>query len=187
MGNSRWDPSSWSTYSTTTSAKPLHSIYRSSSIHKDLDPLNVKLREARDSDANPESNAIVVALDVTGSMGFLAEVIAKKGLGTLIEQVIERRPVEDPSVLIAAIGDAHCDQAPLQVTQFESSLVLTEQLEKIFIEHGGGGNSTESYDFPWYFAGKHTSIDCFEKRNKKGYLFTIGDEQAPRGLTRVRL
>jgi hypothetical protein len=25
----------------------------------------------------------------------------------------------------------------------------------------------------------HTSIDCFEKRKKKGYLFTLGDEECP--------
>jgi hypothetical protein len=34
----------------------------------------------------------------------------------------------------------------------------------------------------WYFAAKHTSIDCFEKRGKKGYLFTIGDEMPTPGL-----
>jgi hypothetical protein len=43
----------------------------------------------------------------------------------------------------------------------------------------GGGNDSESYTFPWYFAAMHTSIDCFEKRGKKGYLFTVGDECVP--------
>jgi hypothetical protein len=28
----------------------------------------------------------------------------------------------------------------------------------------------------------HTSIDCFEKRKKKGYLFTLGDENCPESL-----
>jgi hypothetical protein len=27
-----------------------------------------------------------------------------------------------------------------------------------------------------YFMARHTSIDCFEKRGKRGYLFVIGDE-----------
>ncbi len=182
MGGGRWSPTDWTTYSSATKTKPLGAIYRSRKIDEELDPLNVKLRESRDSDEHPKSNAIIVGLDVTGSMGMLAEVMAKKGLGTLIEQINDRKPVPDPAILIMAIGDARWDNAPLQVTQFESSNVLVEQLEKIFVEHGGGGNMTESYDLPWYFAAQHTSIDCFEKRNKKGYLFTIGDEQAPAGL-----
>jgi hypothetical protein len=74
------------------------------------------------------------------------------------------------------IGDVECDHSPLQVTQFEADIRLAEQLEIIFLEHGGGGNSYESYALAWYFASMLTSIDCFEKRNKKGYLFTIGDE-----------
>jgi len=182
MGGGRWNPTDWTAYSSTIKTMPLGAIYRSTTIHEELDPLNVKLRESRDSDEHPKSNAIIVGLDVTGSMGMLAEVMAKKGLGTLIEQINERKPVESPHTLIMAIGDARWDSAPLQVTQFESSNVLVEQLEKIFVEHGGGGNMTESYDLPWYFAAQHTSIDCFEKRNKRGYLFTIGDEEAPAGL-----
>ena len=34
---------------------------------------------------------------------------------------------------------------------------------------------------------KKTSIDCFEKRGKKGYLFTIGDEQLPPTLTKAQI
>lgn len=41
---------------------------------------------------------------------------------------------------------------------------------------GGGGNTGESYLLAWYFAAFYTSIDCLEKRKKKGFLFTIGDE-----------
>lgn len=32
-----------------------------------------------------------------------------------------------------------------------------------------------------------TAIDCFQKRGKKGYLFTIGDEEPPEVLTRSEL
>ena len=34
----------------------------------------------------------------------------------------------------------------------------------------------ESYLLPWIIAGNHTSIDSYEKRNQKGFLFTVGDE-----------
>jgi hypothetical protein len=86
-----------------------------------------------------------------------------------------------------AIGDVRYDNAPLQVSQFEADDRMIQQLVKIYIEHGGGGNDSESYDFSWYFAGVHTSIDCWEKRQKKGYLFTIGDESTPHGLERSHI
>jgi hypothetical protein len=55
---------------------------------------------------------------------------------------------------------------------------MDENLENLFLEGGGGGQRTESYELALYFAARHTSIDCFEKRGRKGYLFLIGDEMA---------
>lgn len=49
-------------------------------------------------------------------------------------------------------------------------------LTRTYIEGGGGGNTGESYPLAWYFSGKHVSTDSFEKRGKKGYVFTVGDE-----------
>ncbi|MEL6925067.1 MAG: hypothetical protein AAFO94_13540, partial [Bacteroidota bacterium] len=46
----------------------------------------------------------------------------------------------------------------------------------IFMEGGGGGQIMESYLLAWLIAARHTSIDCWEKRRQKGFLFTIGDE-----------
>jgi len=34
----------------------------------------------------------------------------------------------------------------------------------------------------WYFAARHTAIDCLKNRNKPGFLFTIGDEPVLNGL-----
>jgi hypothetical protein len=65
---------------------------------------------------------------------------------------------------------------PLQVSQFESDMTMVDQIRKIYVEGGGGGNRFESYTLPLYFMAQHSSIDCFEKRGKKGYIFTIGDE-----------
>ena len=53
---------------------------------------------------------------------------------------------------------------------------MTTQIEKIFLSHNGGGNRYESSSLVHWFAAMHTSIDCFEKRGRKGYLFTVGDE-----------
>ena len=179
MGGARWDTDTWTSYSTTkVSGKKREEIFTSRGIDKDLDPKNINVRESRDSKENPNSNAIIIGLDVTGSMGMVVHEMMK-GLNTLVEEIYTRKPVQDPHIMCMGIGDAEAgDDAPLQATQFEADIKIAEQLQKIYIEGCGGGNNYESYILAWYFAAMNTSIDCFEKRNKKGYLFTIGDEQA---------
>lgn len=187
MGTSRWSPTDWTSYSTTASTKPTAEIFTSHSMKDALNPFEVGIRESRDSLLNPNSTAIMVGLDVTGSMGMIADNMAKKGLGVMVEEIIKRKPVSDPHILLAGIGDAYHDRSPLQVTQFEADITIAKQLENIWLEHGGGNNNFESYNLLWYFAALHTSIDCFEKRNKKGYLFTVGDEEAPQKLLKSQL
>jgi len=179
MGSGRWSASEWGTYTTSRSysTKSTKEIYGKTSLDEDLNPKGVALRESRDSDDNPASNAVIVGLDVTGSMHSVLDVMARQGLNTLATEVYERKPVEDPHIMCMGIGDvAVGDQAPLQVTQFEADIRIAKQLEKIYLEGGGGGNMFESYALAWYFAAMHTGIDCFDKRGKKGYLFTVGDE-----------
>lgn len=187
MGSGRWSDTDWKNYSTTNSydSKSRDEIFtttadkvRSHGLDPLIDPKGVKVRESRDSPSNPASTPVIFATDVTGSMGHLAEAIARGGMNKLITEIYGRQPIHDPHVMVMAIGDAEMgDQAPLQVTQFEAQVdPLMKQLEKIFIEGGGGGNQYESYALAWYFAWKHTSIDSFDKRGKKGYLFTVGDE-----------
>ena len=197
MGYSRWDSNDYRSFA-AASAVTLNAarssgmsdsmarkqVFKQTTIKSIFDPKGVMLRESRDSEVNPNSNAIILGLDVTGSMGIVAEKIATEGLGKLVDGILTRKPVDDPHVMVMAIGDAFCDLAPLQVSQFEADIRIAEQLKELWLEGGGGGNAFESYDIPWYFAGKRTAIDCFEKRGKKGYLFTIGDEPPPpQGLT----
>ena len=181
MGGMRWDAEDWKRASAATAGKRTEEIFTSSGMHPALNPYRV-VRESRDSLANPASNAIVIGLDVTGSMGIIADTMAREGLGTLVEEILKRKPVSDPHILACGIGDSYCDDAPLQVTQFEADIRIAEQLKMIWLEKGGGGNRHEGYHLPWYFAAQHTQIDCFEKRNKKGYLFTVGDEEPPEEL-----
>ena len=177
MGMARWDPKAWSSYSSSSiKGRSRSAIFSRRGIDPDFDPRYVDVRESRDSKLNPQSNAIAVAFDVTGSMGMIPEAFVRHGLRTLVEQIIERQPVPDPHVMIMGFGDAWCDEAPLQVSQFEADIRIAEQLTNIWLEGGGGGNDCESYNLPWYFAARHTSIDCLEKRGRKGYLFTVGDE-----------
>lgn len=187
MGYSRWNSSAWSSYSKTTSTKTASAIFTNKKLHPDLDPKGALCRESRDSDLNPKSTAIIIGVDVTGSMGVIAEYMVKTGLGVLFQEILDRKPVSDPHLMVMAIGDATCDTTPLQVSQFEADIKITEWLEKIYVEGCGGGNDSESYHLPLYFAANHTSIDCFEKRGKKGYLFTIGDELTPPWLTKEQI
>lgn len=151
-------------------------------IHQSMLPSNALLREARDSDDHPESIPIIIALDFTGSMGTIPHELVKDGLPTIMSGIIDAG-IPDPQILFLGVGDHECDRAPLQVGQFESSDELIDNwLTKSYIEGGGGGNDGESYLLAWYFAAKHTVTDAWEKRNKKGFLFTIGDEPSLRHL-----
>ncbi|GAA3204150.1 hypothetical protein ACFO1B_42540 [Dactylosporangium siamense] len=146
-------------------------------VHSALDPKGVDKRESRDSDEHPDSVAIAVMFDVTGSMGSVPRVLQQK-LPQLLGLLLRKGYVKGPQILFGAIGDATCDRVPLQVGQFESDNRLDEDLGRFVLEGGGGGQMTESYELAMYFMARHTSIDCYFKRGKRGYLFIIGDEQA---------
>lgn len=181
MGSGRFDSKDWGTYTTSQSysTKSAEQIYEQRKIHADLNPKTITLRESRDSVDNPRSTPIIVGLDVTGSMQMVLAEMAKEGLNTLMTEVYARRPVSDPHLMVMAVGDAECDAAPLQVSQFEADIRIAHQLEKLYLEKGGGGNQYESYTLPWYFATHYTALDSFEKRGEKGFLFTVGDENPP--------
>jgi hypothetical protein len=157
-------------------SKPAREIFTQRSINDAMNPHGTVVRESRDSDEHPNTVSIVLALDVTGSMGSIPHFLVKEGLPHIMGNIIQRG-IQDPQLLFLAVGDHECDHSPLQVGQFESSDALLDKwLTDVYLEGGGGANAGESYLLAWYFAGLHTSIDCFEKRKQKGFLFTIGDE-----------
>jgi hypothetical protein len=163
--------------------KSRHEIFESGSLDEEMNPKDVMLREARDSEEHPESLAIIVALDETGSMGTIPHELVKDGLPSMINNIF-KGGIEHPQVMFMGVGDHKVDSAPLQIGQFESSDELLDKwLTKIYLEGNGGGNGGESYHLPWYFAAFRTEIDCLEKRGQKGFLFTIGDEPIHDGIT----
>jgi hypothetical protein len=163
-------------------------LFTQKSLTLEMNPMNVGIRESRDSDAHPVSVPIIINLDVTGSMGNVPHQLVKDGLPTIMETIIEAG-IEHPQVLFAAVGDHTCDQAPYQISQFESDDELLDKwLTDVYLEGNGGGNTGESYLLAWYAAAHHTSHDHMDKRGKKGYLFTIGDEPTLQsvGTTSIR-
>ena len=147
----------------------------------------IKLRESRDNPDSPRSTPVIIGFDVTASMGYLAKEIATNSLNNMISQILANKAVTDPQVLCAAIGDVKSDKYPLQVTQFESDIRMVRQLMTLCLEGGGGGNDGESYNLLWYFASRHTSTDCHEKRHEKGLLITIGDDKCHADLSRSEI
>lgn len=143
--------------------------------HASLDVNGVDFRESRDSDEHPESTPIIVLFDVTGSMGRVPVVVQEK-LADLFGILERGGYVKDPQIMVGAVGDDIYDTVPLQIGQFESDNRVDEQLRNIFLERGGGGDMREGYALAAHFINEHVATDAWEKRQKKGYVFFIGDE-----------
>lgn len=150
-------------------------LFGSQKMLDKYNPYFIARREAHDSDEHPNSTPIAIGVDVTGSMGYLSEEIIKNGLNELMKKLYASQVIPDPQLMFAACGD-YDDIAPLQVTQFESDIRIAEQLLELWLEGHGCGNRGEDYQLLWYFLANHTDIDCYNKRNIKGFAFTIGDE-----------
>lgn len=183
MGCRTWSDASFRSYSTNlgrtvgangavTGSYSNQEIFRSTKLDPMLDPKGV-IRECCDCDEHPNVVPVILALDVTGSMGDAAVEVAKK-LNVVMTELYKE--VADVQIMAMGIGDMACDNVPCQATQFESDIRIADQMERIYFEFGGGGNGYESYTLPWYFALKHTKIDAIDKRGKKGIIITMGDE-----------
>ena len=97
-----------------------------------------------------------------------------EALNVIITSLYEK--YKDIEFCVMGIGDLECDSAPIQMSQFESDVRIAEALDKIYMEHGGGGNRYESYTAAWYVGLKKTKLDCFDKQGRKGIIITMGDE-----------
>ena len=143
-------------------------------IDEDLNPKNV-IRECCNSAEHPNTLPVILALDVTGSMGTACKRTAE-ALGPIVMNLLEKYKDQDIEFLIMGIGDVEYDNRPIQASQFESDVRISKDIDKIYMEHGGGGNMYESYTAAWYFGSRMTKLDCFDKQGKKGIIITMGDE-----------
>ncbi|MBT9588805.1 VWA domain-containing protein [bacterium] len=151
-------------------------VFKQSNVHPLMNPFGVGMRESRDSPDHPNSLPIIFALDVTGSMGAIPDMLARRELPHFMKTLLTSG-VTDPQVLFMFMGDAAHDAGPLQVGQFESTAEdMDRWLTWSWLEGGGGGNGSESYDLAMYFAARHTDTDAASKRQKRGYFFMTGDE-----------
>jgi hypothetical protein len=179
MGSGRWSTDVYSAAANYRAASGTSAFAYSDSgarkAHPALDPQGVTERESRDNDEHPQSTPIAVLFDVTGSMGGVPRVLQTK-LPQLLGLLTRKGYATDPHIMFGAVGDATCDRVPLQVGQFESDNRMDEDLARIVLEGGGGGQKKESYELAMYFMARHTALDSMAKRGRRGYLFLIGDE-----------
>lgn len=182
MGSGVWNRDSFNDYSRRAGRQVSASgdivgnysaqdMFKSRQISDVLNPYGV-VRECCDSEEHPETVPVILALDVTGSMGSAAVEVAKR-LNTVMTKLYDT--TRDVEFMIMGIGDLAYDRAPIQASQFESDIRIAEQLDKLYFEGGGGGNGFESYTAAWYFALNNTRLDC-HGRGKKGLIITMGDE-----------
>ena len=155
----------------TSGMRGAQDMYRAVGIDPKLDPYKVK-RECCDNDEHPATVPVILALDVTGSMGG-ALLKTASSLGVIMQDILDK--YKDVEFMIMGIGDLSYDRGPIQISQFESDIRIAEHLDKIWFERGGGGNSFESYTAAWYMGLHHTALDCW-KRGQKGIIITLGDE-----------
>lgn len=194
MGSGSWSTSTFASYSAVTKCATLDSLgnldtsmgnqemFKSREVDKSLNPYDI-MRECIDSEEHPETVPVILALDVTGSMGQAAVEVAK-ALNTIMTKLYDK--ITDVEFCIMGIGDLYCDRGPIQISQFESDIRIAEQLDKVWFEFGGGGNYSESYTAAWYMGSRHCNLDCW-KRGKKGIIITIGDERCNPYLQRGKL
>ena len=140
-----------------------------------MSPYN-QVRECCENAEHPATFPIILGLDVTGSMGHIPVRLIQNDFVEVMKKILEEG-IECPQVCFVAYGDHECDDAPLQIGQFEASDELMEKwLTSTWLEGGGGSNPGESTSLVHYFAARHTSCDAITKRGKKGLLITVGDE-----------
>jgi hypothetical protein len=179
MGSGRWSTDVYSAAASYRAARGASAFAYSDSgartAHARLDPKGVGQRESRDSAEHPRSTPIAVLFDVTGSMGGVPRTLQTK-LPQLLGLLTRKGYATDPHIMFGAVGDATCDRVPLQVGQFESDNRMDDDLARIVLEGGGGGQKRESYELAMYFMARHTALDSVAKRGRRGYLFLIGDE-----------
>jgi len=194
MGGGSWDPFVYSTNAAQARAAGRSAFDYNAQINSGrvaaaanylLDPLAKAgptspfagrvMREVTVSTEHPNPTPIAVMLDVTGSNYEAAKAVHAK-LPQLFGLLQRRRYVNDPQILIGAIGDAHSDVVPLQVGQFESDNRIDAQVEAMYLEGNGGGQARETYELGAYFLARHTYLEPYHKQGRKGYAIFIGDE-----------
>jgi len=186
MGGGSFDLDKYSTQASAATRSET-SGFDAKTMCDEFNPAKVGVRFSKKSPFNQFKDPItvLVGLDVTGSMDVIPKSLMTGKLGDLMLDMKREfsRPNENIQISFAGIGDAKSDQAPLQVTHFESDNRFAQQLPKIWLEGHGGANGAESYNLLWWYAANKTHLNYTQSDARKGVLITIGDDNVHPNLT----
>lgn len=101
------------------------------------------------------THPFVIGCDHTGSMSEWPSIFIEKS-ALLGDEVARIAPGYEMSFFL--IGDGRCDTYALQVRDFASGPPLTDHLNALYPE-GGGGDAPESYALAGYYYLNHCQID----------------------------
>lgn len=176
MGDGNTDTSRVQARTQARQAAPEQQVFTQTLLHPGMDPMGLVVRESRDSDEHPESIAVGFKMDITGSMSGIPKDLATETMPEFMPGLARINP--HAQVLFGAFGDANDGGGgDWQIGQFETDdHKADEWLTRTWLGGSGGSWGYESADLAFYFFGYHTSIDCWEKRKKKGYAFVTTDD-----------
>lgn len=166
MGGSSYDRDVYS--SSSSSGWGTSYTSRSAFTSSRLDPsMNPNGKIVKSDTMNP----VVLWLDVTGSNIDFARLVYDK-LPMFYGQIEQQGYLKDFDIFIGAVGDAYCDDYPLQVGDFAKGSDLDDNIQKLVLEAGGGGGIRESYEL----AACYTCQNFEFKPGAKPIIFFIADE-----------
>lgn len=187
MGTGSWDSSRYYSGASSRKASGVDDFAYdkiATDIHDSLKPKRINDKpfgklESRDNADHPDSNAIIFAMDVTGSNKHNA-VLAQKALPALMTLLVDKGYIPDPQIAVFANDDFRYEpDRCIQASDFESDNRIDDHIRNLKLVGNGGGNHQESYDLLLYLAARKTVIDCLEERGRKGYMFMYADEPVP--------
>ena len=187
MYNKLYTPTEWASIRSRCrfdAVKDASELFKASCASSVFDSRYAGIRESRDADNDHSSTPLIIGFDVTGGNDFIAKALVTHIVNELI--FLRSGCISGGCMhfMFAGIGDITNDMTPLQVTDFRSDIGLYDDLMRINLEKGGSGDGV-SYNLLWYYASRHIRSDHFEKRGRKGFLFTIGTNACRQGLSVV--
>ena len=173
MGGSSYDrdvygsSSGWGSYGSSKSySYDSDKALGSTSLDSSMQPLDRRIK-------SNSKHPIVIMLDVTGSNTSFAKIVYDK-MPMFFGQIEQKGYLNDFDISVCAIGDAHCDDYPLQIADFAKGTEIDTWLSKLVLEGGGGGQTRETYELGAYYLLNNFDYDT----DASPIVFFLGDEKA---------